>query len=315
MKSLGLGVVLILWLVLPAAASAGEGPPAGLYFGQEPPGDTPRIFAPGIISLEDRFEQFLIYTPDRSQVVFSVTNADWTAFDLMVIRREGDGWGKPEPAPFQGKGDALVAGFTRDMSKVFITTTRPKWPPGNVWMSRHGASGWSEPVKMGPPISSEADEWEVAVADNGTLYFSSARDGGYGDLDLYRAPLVDGGYPKAENLGPTVNTAAGDDLPWIAPDESWLIFASDREGTLGLRDLYITYRMDGAWSEPQSLGPAINSAGYDNYPFVSADGRYLFFTRRTEWKAKEDSDIWWVSAGFIDRLRKSALPAAAPVKE
>jgi len=116
--------------------------------------------------------------------------------------------------------------------------------------------------------------------------------------------MVDHAYPAAENLGPPINTAAGDDLPFIAPDESYLIFASDRPGGLGYRDLYVSFRVDDAWSEPVNLGAPINSEAWDIYPSLSPDGRYLFFTRRTAWNATDDSDIYWVDAAVITRLRE-----------
>jgi Tol biopolymer transport system component len=143
----------------------------------------------------------------------------------------------------------------------------------------------------------------VTATRDGTLYFSSDRDGGEGGLDLYRAPRVAGRYPAAYNLGPPVNTGDGDDLPFIAPDESYLIFASDRPGGLGNRDLYVSFRVDGRWTAPRNLGSPINSPAWDIYPSVSPDGRYLFFTRRQGWEPDDDSDIFWVSAAFLPRLR------------
>lgn len=294
-------------LGLGAGASEKKGA-SGPYFGQTPPGDTPVVFAPGIISLEDRFEQFLLYSPDESMLVFSVTNSDWSSFTLKSLRFLNGTWSQPENAPFLGaSADGLVACFSYDMGRAFFTSSRPSYPPCNIWTSTRGQSGWSEPEMLGVPISSERDEFEVAISRDGTLYFSSSRDGGLGDLDIYRAPLVDGKYPKAENLGPPINTGAGDDLPYVAPDESYLIFASNREGGMGKRDLYVSFRTDGKWTRPLNLGRPINSEEFDIYPFVSPDGKHLFFTRRREWTTSEDSDIYWVSSRIINRLRTSAM--------
>lgn len=305
-------LTLILALA-PLAAAAAPAASDDLYFGQTPPGDTPVVFARGIISLEDRFEQFLLYSPDERELVFSVTNSDWSSFTLKSLRFEDGAWSPAETAPFLGSSpDGLVACFSYDVGRVFFTSTRPAYPPANIWMSERSEAGWSEPTMVGPPVSSDGNEFEVAIAGNGTLYFSSARNGGYGDLDLYRAALVDGGYPAIENLGPVINSGAGDDLPYVAPDESYLLFASNREGGRGKRDLYVSFRREEEWTPPLSLGPSINTEGFDIYPSLSPDGKYLFFTRRTEWVAKEDSDIYWVSATIIDRLRRVALATKGP---
>jgi hypothetical protein len=312
------GVAAIAALATGPFTALGEAAaePVDLYFDQTPPGETPEVFAPGIISLADRFEQFLLYSPDGQQLLYSVTNADWSSFTIEALRLEDGKWSQPETASFLGAPpDALVACFSYDMQRVFFTSSRPAYPPANIWMALRHGTGWSEPKRMGPPISSDGDEFEVAIAENGTLYFSSSREGGFGDLDVYRAPLVDGDYPAVENLGPAINTAAGDDLPYIAPDESYLLFASNREGTLGERDLYISFHLNGVWTLPLNLGPSINSEGFDIYPFVSADGKYLFFTRRKEWETSEDSDIYWVSAGVIDRLRAVVLREQAGAKD
>lgn len=300
-------IATLFFLVLPLPACRAPAPVPDRYFGQAPPGDTPVVFAPGILSREDRFEQFLLYSPDGSEITFGVTNADWSAFSLLRVTMGADGWGEPGAVPYLG-GDAsaLTACVAFDGRVAFFTSARPAYPPANVWVSRRAGDGWSAPTRLGPPISSEGDEWEVAIARNGTLYFSSNRPGGLGDLDIYRSRPVRGEYATAENLGPPVNTAAGDDLPYIAPDESYLVFASDRPGGLGSRDLYISFRAGDGWTEPTNLGAPINSPAWDIYPSVSPDGAYLFFTRRESWETSEDSDIYWVSAAIIERLRERA---------
>lgn len=306
MKLLGLAGVMLLSPLVAGCRPAPEA--ANLYFGQDPPGDTPVVFAPGIISKAGRFEQFLLYAPDGRELLFGVTNADWSAFTILSMTLQRGTWSEPRAAPFLGSSDtsALTAAVSFDGHTALFTSSRPAYPPADIWMSTRGTAGWAEPTKVGPPISSAADEFEVAIARNGTIYFSSARDGGLGDLDIYRARLVDGAYPAGENLGPPINTAAGDDLPYVAPDERYLIFASNRPGGLGNRDLYVSFAGASRWTEPVNLGRPINSEAWDIYPSVSPDGKYLFFTRRTAWEATEDSDIYWVSTAFIARLRQRA---------
>lgn len=281
-----------------------------LYFGQTPPGDVPAVFAPGIVSKEDRFEQFLSYAPDESGLTYGLTNADWSEFPLLQMTLEDGEWTEAEPAPFLGRDpQALTVAFSIDMRRVFFAAARPSYPPADIFMSERSGESWSEPIKVAAPVSSGKDEFEVSIAGDATLYFSSSREGGEGDLDIYRAPLTQGVYSTAENLGPPINTAWGDDLPFIAPDGSYLLFASSRPGGVGERDLYITFRLSDAWSAPQSLGSSINTKDWEIYPSVSPDGKYLFFTRRIGgFQATEDSDIYWVSAEIIDRLRQTARP-------
>lgn len=304
--------LLVGSILLPALVDAQQEPTGAseLYFGEPLPGDTPVVFAPGVVSRKARFEQSLLYAPDGRELTFVVTNSDWTAFTLYLMKLERGQWTEPKTAPFLGNDPSgLTACLSFDMRTAFFTSARPTYPPADIWMSERDGAGWSEPTKLSKPISSEADEFEVAISRNGTLYFSSNRAGGAGDLDIYRAPLVDGAYPAVENLGPTINTSSGDDLPYIAPDESYLIFASDRPGGIGKRDLYISFRIEGSWTEATNLGRPINSDEWEIYPSVSPDGEFLFFTRRKAYQSPDDSDIYWVRAGFIDRLRQAIRPA------
>lgn len=299
MRSPGRSTLFFALVVLGCA----EGPDP--YLGQTPPGDVPVVFASGVVSLDDRFEQFLLYAPDGRSLTYGLTNADWSQFTLRTMAMQDGRWSEAFEAPFLGSDpSALTSSLTADGRTVFFSSARPTYPPVDIWTSTVRDDGtWSEPVRVPEPVSSEGDEFEVVVSAGGTLYFSSTREGGLGDIDIYRARLVEDGYPAIENLGAPVNGPSGDDLPYIAPDESYLIFASDRPGGFGYRDLYVTFAVDGVWSEPVNLGRPINSEAWDIYPSVSPDGKYLFFTRRASWEATEDSDVYWVRADFLERLR------------
>ena len=152
----------------------------------------------------------------------------------------------------------------------------------------------------------------MTTSRGGTLYFSSDRHGGEGGLDIYRSLPTDDGGRRVENLGRPVNGPHGDDLPFIAPDASYLIFASDRPGGLGARDLYLSFPTSDGWGAPLNLGAPINSEQWDIYPTVSPDGRYLFFTRRDGWEPTDDTDILWVATDFIDRFRRQAPETTLP---
>jgi Tol biopolymer transport system component len=104
--------------------------------------------------------------------------------------------------------------------------------------------------------------------------------------------------------------------PYIAPDESFIIFASNRpngisEADMFLRDggsqeldLYISYNKgNNTWTTPKNLGKGINTKAWEFGPTLSPDKKYLFFTRRMNFKTVEPSKIYWVSAIIIDQLK------------
>ena len=137
---------------------------------------------------------------------------------------------------------------------------------------------WSVPEPL-TAVNSETNEWFPTVSKNGNLYFGSEWPGGKGRCDLYCSRLVDGKYGTPENLGDLINSAASEVEPFIAPDESYLIFAAlGLPDSNGIYDLYISFRRDGAWTKPRNLGDKINSVGWDFSPKVSPDGKWFFFT-------------------------------------
>ena len=92
--------------------------------------------------------------------------------------------------------------------------------------------------------------------------------------------------------------------PFVSPDERYLIFSSHRNGGQGDGDLYICFRKkDLTWTRPINMGETINTRHQERFPYVSPDGKYLFFTRPNP---PNRDDIWWVSAKIIDRLREKS---------
>lgn len=103
--------------------------------------------------------------------------------------------------------------------------------------------------------------------DGKTLYFSSDREGGYGQTDLYRVSInADGSYGEPENLGDKINTEGRENFPFVAKD-STLYFSSDAHLNLGLYDVFETnfLKTDGD-IEIKNLGAPYNS-GYDDFAF------------------------------------------------
>ncbi|NNF32465.1 MAG: hypothetical protein HKN68_00035, partial [Saprospiraceae bacterium] len=160
-----------------------------------------------------------------------------------------------------------------------------------------------------------------SMTDSGTIYFNIWNTG-----DMYKAIPVDTGY-VVESLGEIINSNSGDGDPFIAPDESYLIFRSRREGGLGVGDLWITFNLESGWTEPQNLGEPINSKYHEMCPYVTTDGRLFIFSsgrfNKTYFNEEvadlEDvkkklatwdngqQNIYSMSASFIDSLRAVAI--------
>jgi Tol biopolymer transport system component len=237
---------------------------------------------PGPLSTADD-ELNTAFTPDGQTVYFSKNVGDRVGV-ILVSRLSGGKWGPPVVAPFSGQYSDYDPFVTPDGSRLFWISTRPvdgkEKEDYDIWMVEKKGQGWGQPVHLDAPINTDAEEFYPTVAANGTLYFSSTRPGGKGrGGDIYRARLEGGSYAAPENLGDSVNGATHDADPYIAPDESFLVFASyGRPESVGGGDLYVSHNRGGSWSAARRLGHDVNSAAREYCPIVSPDGKWLYFT-------------------------------------
>jgi Tol biopolymer transport system component len=181
----------------------------------------------------------------------------------------------------------------------------------DIWVGEKQGDEWSEPRCLG--LISRFPELKAvympSVTMTGTLYFISPAH----DSSIYRAEFVNGEYTKPQLLPRNINLPPFHNwAPFIAPDESYLLFSSNRTGSLDDHgDLYISRRQaDGSWTDPVSLGEPVNSPVQEVFPGLSPDGKYLFFCRYTP---GHNNDVYWVNAASIPALRPVAsLPQENP---
>lgn len=273
------GAALGLAAGAPAQQSARRAAP----YASDRPLAEPTLFAAGVISTGD-FDSHPAFTPDGRTLYFIKSTAAFDYWTIVVSRYRDGRWTEPEVAPFSGRYRDADPFITADGSKLYFISDRPtpggqSAPRGDldIWFVERAGDGWGEPKNLGAPVNSEANEWYPTVAADGTVYFGSGRPGGRGRHDIYRARVVNGAYAVPENLGDSINTQFEEFEPYVAPDQSYLIFMSVRPGGLGGGDLYVSHFRDGAWTKAANLGDKINSAGSEYSPAVSPDGNYFFW--------------------------------------
>lgn len=245
----------------------------------------PTIFAEGVVSTGD-FESHPAFTPDGKTLYFLKSSPTFNFWTIMVTHFKNNRWTTPEVLSISGQYRDADPFITSDGSKFFFISDRPNNDPDrtqekrslDIWMMEKTATGWSAPRNLGASVNSSGDEWYPTVAADGTLYFGSDRAGGKGRTDLYRSRLVDGKYNTPENLGESINSQFDEYEPYIAPDQSYLIFMAARPDGLGGSDLYISYQRNGSWTKAVNLGDKINSKGSEYSPTVSPDGKYFFWS-------------------------------------
>jgi hypothetical protein len=138
---------------------------------------------------------------------------------------------------------------------------------------------WSEWENLGPMINTNYNDGNPDITDDGlTLFFNSWRSG---DNDIYMTTRAtkDDDWSEPVNLGPPINGPYIEGQPCISADGLSLYFCSDRPGGEGDWDIYVSTRATTSdpWSEPENLGPIVNSSSWDSGPTISSDGLMLFF--------------------------------------
>ena len=115
------------------------------------------------------------------------------------------------------------------------------------------------------------------------------------------------GVLACENVAEPVNTENSDADPFVAPDESYLIVCQKKDEGFGEYDLYVYFKKeDGSWTKGFNLGEGVNSADYEFRPYVTPDGKYLFFTSNRP-KEVPTGNLYWVDARVIDELKPDEL--------
>lgn len=233
-----------------------------------------------------------------------------------------------------------------DGKMFFVASTRPGGLGGlDIWVSTRANPDepWGEPVNLGAPINSAANDFCPTIARDGKTFFFASNRPGYcgasinsdiyktrlgpgltvdsvthlscevnsgwdehspfpaqmpgigpvlfyssarpadaedtpGDHDLYMSPM-DGGVYQAGIALSGINTSANEGQPNVRRDGQELFFWSDRAGGVGGADIYSVEKDSptGDWGTPQNLGPNVNSAAGETRPSLSWDGTTLYF--------------------------------------
>jgi len=318
---------LLLFVALKCTLQNDSSSQNNTYFGHESPNKSPEIFAPGLISTEYHEHSSPMFSHDGNEIYWSVFYNFWGPQVIVFMRYENNRWTQPQVAPFSGQYSDGNPCLSADDQKLFFESRRPihKEDPytGNtdLWVVERDGDSWSEPKNLGPKINTKKWERGPSISDNGTLYFCSMRDGGYGGMDLYYSILVDGSYSEPENLGSQINTDGHESWPFIAPDESFIMYEADSG------ELCISFKDNtNTWSEPISMAEELNFTGrQDRFPRLSNDGDYLFFVSNRRLgnpyfesrlnldliKEKSRSidngmgNVFWVDADIITDIQKA----------
>lgn len=276
----------------------------GKYMGQPEPGITPKMFAPNFISTEEQ-EFGAVFNKEGTAFYFGVDVGGRNEIRYSTMKQNQ--WTQPMALLTHEKYSYNDPFLSNDQNRLFFISQRAldgigKEKDIDIWYVHKIDDGWSEPINAGSNINTPGNEYYISFTNDGTMYFASnghpRKDTSRTDHDIYYAKYTDHTFQKPVALDSSVNTTAYEADVFISPDESYLIFCSTRKGGFGRGDLYISFKNpEGKWTRAVNMGDQINSVHYEYCPFVTQDGRFLFYT--------SNQDIYWVSTQIIDNIRQN----------
>lgn len=228
-------------------------------------------------------------TIDDNTLYFVGLNRDETNMseDIFVSRRDkrtGE-WSSAQivPAlstPHRNEAPTSVSGDGKTML-LFVE--------GRMCFSQRGPYGWTEPRPL--PSYLQLGNWQADAqisADGSVLLFAA----NYPSEGEERASLnifvserdEQGRWGKPYSIGSLINTSGMERSPFLHPDMKTLYFSSDKEGTIGDLDVWVTRRLSDTcwtcWSEPENLGAQINTTGRDCWYKISTDGKTAYYAQK-----------------------------------
>ncbi len=280
----------------------------GPYLGQRQPGKTPEVFAPGIISRAGfHLHSSLTFSPDGKEIYFTkYVSEPEVQGTIWRMKQEGDVWAETDIASFSGVYSDDSPVFSPDGTRLYFASTRPidardDSDDLNVWFVERLGEGWGEPVYAGDILNSPYSDFRLSFTTGGTVYLSSDRDDQDNKtFDIFTSHRVSGTYAVPEKIGDAINTPVTEQIAYIAPDESHIVFYRHNREKTDETGLYISFRgEDGSWSVGAAMGDAFNwpPEAVTQAASLSPDGKYLFFLRRRH------EAIYWVNASVIEDLK------------
>ena len=274
------------------------------YLGQPRPDTIPLRFGPSYLISNGTWTWHGSpkFSPDGKEMFFVKYYHNLLSGEAKIyIMNDVNGeWTLPAPPVFASDSIDNSPVYSEDGDTLYFASRRDG--SLKIYYVTRTYGGWSQPQLLNMTYQSLPGSlgWDFSFSRNSTIYFSlfHSVDG----VDIYKSNLANGQYSQFEKLPVQINTSYQESTPYIDPDEQYMIFTSNRPGSYGLHDIYISFK-DGndTWTAAQNMGNLINGTHEEAFPWITFDGKYMFFN-----SAKTGDlgyNAYWVDSRVIDKFR------------
>lgn len=249
---------------------------------------TPQLLPAAINTIEGEEYGPVLTMDDRTLYFVGLNREDGTpSEDIYYSRRDArtGEWGAARRItelsnPYRNEAPTSLSGDGRTML-LFVE--------GRLCFAVRQGTQWSEPRPL--PQYLQLGNWQADAmisADGKALLFAAnypAEGEERASLNIFVSERNEqGAWSKPYSIGPAINTSGMERSPFLHPDMKTLYFSSDRPGTNGDLDVWVSRRLNdtcwNCWSEPENLGPQINTQGRDCWYKISTDGKTAYYAQK-----------------------------------
>lgn len=247
-----------------------EATPMGPFLGLESTAE-PQLF-PDLINTS-MIEFNGTFNPEGTEFYFTTDIPGQGIISFSKMLADGS-WTQPAIAGFSGTWSDYDPLLSPDGNRLYFSSIRPV--PGvegnrsNIWFVERSTEGWTEPEYV---FLNDHSAYYSSLTNKGYLYFNAWNTG-----EIHRAVRQGSTGYLIETLGEMLDSLENEVDPFIAPDESYIIFRGYGENSFGRADLFISFNLNGRWTPAENLGEPINSAAQEVCPYVTTDGKLFIFS-------------------------------------
>jgi Tol biopolymer transport system component len=248
------------------------------------------VFAPGIISLENRTEQSIAFSNDGNTVYFSVLEGRKAGRNFWVMMQseyKNGIWQHPIQCEFSGHYSDYGPYFSPDGNSLYFTSKRPVNEQDtlakadyDIWKIEKKNGGWSNPKRLATSINTDNEEHSISVSDTHLTICASSNDTVHlSDFFMIKRTEEFNNNSKIERLGNPPNSLMWEGQSFIDPHEKYILFSYTDTSETANEDIYISYKNKNKWTTPKKLNSLINTEANEYMHCLSPDGKFIFFGR------------------------------------
>ncbi|MFK7925669.1 MAG: TolB family protein [Bacteroidia bacterium] len=263
------------------------------------PGSQPLKYLPKLLQ-KDKIIHKGIFSPELNEFYFTVSNKDFTDFDIKAIHKIEAEWSLPQEAFFNSEFDDHGMSFSPDGTYLYLSSTRPVDQAGipetwHIWRSKKTDERWSPLEFVDIPNMREKLVSHPSITNAGKLAFH-ASELDYSNMRIYASDFVDGEFQDASIL---FDSPQDQCTPLISPDGKYIIYGQVAEHSI---DLMISHQdADGKWHEPKALMRNDLNMNCQGNPYITPDEKFLFFTS-SELLENDEVGNWYINWVDIESL-------------